>query len=124
MPSVLVVDDDPPIRAMVQTLLKTHQFDVDVAATGSEALAKLAGKRYDAVVLDLMLPDVNGFEVLNHLDKDRVRCVVVISAAKEAEIDEAASHPSVRAALRKPFEIFELLKLVDECVRDRGAEAG
>ena len=67
IPKVLVVDDEPNIRELVQVALKFHGCSVTTAATGKEALRQAGADRPDLIVLDVMLPDLDGFEVCRRL---------------------------------------------------------
>ena len=62
--TILVVDDEPPIRRFLRTSLGAHGYRIAEAATGREALGRLAGAEPDLVILDLGLPDVDGLELL------------------------------------------------------------
>ncbi len=114
--SVLVVDDDASIRGLVRIVLRRERFEVDEASNGNEALARLRIKKYDAVVLDLMMGPGNGFEVLDALNDHRPgeKCVIVVTAATPAVIDDLRSD-NVFAKLRKPFDINELVGQVRRC---------
>lgn len=103
---VLVVDDDGSIRELVGTLLRREGFEVDDVESGNAAIASLTGKEYDAVVLDLMMRDGSGHDVLRAVAAQRphAKCVVVISATSAANI-EAVNSDNVVAKLRKPFDI-------------------
>jgi DNA-binding NtrC family response regulator len=113
---VLVVDDDSAIRGLVRAVLQREHFDVEEAHTGHQAIARIGERHYDAVVLDLMMGEGSGHEVLDVLSRARpgVKCVVVISAASTASIAliEAAN---VEAKLRKPFDIDALVDAVRRC---------
>src|SRR5438270_3853055 len=113
---VLVVDDDPPIRHLVRTVLNREGYSVDEADGGRDALEKIAWDGYDAIVLDLMMPEISGYDVLGAISQVRPnsKCVVLISAAGSVDI-EKADPTIVRAKLRKPFNIHELIKAVDAC---------
>ncbi len=115
--TVLVVDDDGSIRSLLSTLLEREGFAVERAENGGMAIAALEEKTFDAVVLDLMMRDGSGQDVLEVLGTKRphVKCVVVISATSAANI-EAIDHASVQAKLRKPFDINDLLDAVRRCV--------
>ena len=67
IPQVLVVDDEPNIRELVQVALKFHGCSVTTAATGKDALRQADADRPDLIVLDVMLPDLDGFEVCRRL---------------------------------------------------------
>ena len=100
----------------MRTVLAREGYQVDEAYGGREALEKIAWDGYDAIVLDLMMPEISGFDVLSAISQVRPnsKCVVVISAAASQRIGEAES-PLVRARLRKPFEISDLVAAVRGC---------
>ena len=70
-PKVLVVDDDDAIRAMVERVLKREHFEVESARDGFEAIEKLTQNDYGAILLDLMMPRVDGHGVIRYLEKER-----------------------------------------------------
>jgi DNA-binding response OmpR family regulator len=114
--SVLIVDDDDAIRRLVALLLRRHSFDIEEATNGMEAIHRIRARRYDAIVLDLMMGPGSGFEVLDELRDLRPddRCVVVLSASSERNL-RAADGPNVSARLRKPFDVTELVREVCAC---------
>ena len=115
--SVLVVDDDGAIRTLISRVLLRAHYDVAQAGNGSEALAKLRGRRFQTVVLDLMMPVMSGFEVVEYLHANEdagAPCIVVVSAAGERDLQSITS-PLVRSVLRKPFDLPELLAAVEKC---------
>jgi CheY-like chemotaxis protein len=117
--SVLVVDDDDAIRTLISRVLLRADFDVAQAGNGSEALAKLRARRFQTVVLDLMMPVMSGFEVVEYLRTNEdagAPCIVVVSAAGERDLQTITS-PLVRSVLRKPFDLPELLAAVEKCSR-------
>lgn len=114
--TVLVVDDDDAIRTLISRVLKRAEYDIFVAANGSEALSQLRTRAITTVVLDLMMPVMSGFEVLEYLrthDDAGTPAVVVVSAAGERDLESIHS-PLVRAVLRKPFDLTELLAAVEK----------
>jgi DNA-binding NtrC family response regulator len=119
MPSkrILVVDDDTAIRCLVATVLKREQYDVDTANGGRDALSKIELTQYDVVVLDLMMPEVSGLDVLERLAvrDPQIKCVVIMSAASRFEVANAIT-PNVFASLQKPFDIEALITAVRGCV--------
>ncbi len=116
---VLVVDDDLPIRRLVRSVLSRRGFSVDEAPGGREALEKIAWDGYDAIVLDLTMPDISGYDVLGAISQVRPnsKCVVIISAAGPADFAKADA-PIVRAKLPKPFDIEKLVEAVELCTNE------
>lgn len=118
--SVLVVDDDDAIRTLIARVLMRANYDVAQAGNGSEALTKLRARRFQTVVLDLMMPVMSGPELLRTL-KQRGQLdglpVVVVSAGGMPE--EA---PEARAFLRKPPSPDQLRTLAKQyCGGERDA---
>ena len=117
---ILVVDDEPSIRALVARVLRREEYNVAEAGDGSEALEKLRAAPYDLVVLDLMMPVMSGFDVVRYLERHDdagAPCVVVMSAAAEPALSQARS-PRVHALIRKPFDLPVLVAAVEECARE------
>ena len=117
-PGVLVVEDDPAIRRLVMMVLRRAGYRVDTAADGLEAVLKLGLIEYEVIVLDLMMPHLDGFTFLHTLavnDPERLRRVIVTSAASPAVIRERMTE-SPFGLLPKPFDLTELLGLVGACV--------
>lgn len=84
-PDVLIVDDEPQLRNVVASYLEREGFAVRSAADGREALAELAAKRPDALLLDLMLPHVDGLEVLQRLRAGGDEVPVIVVSARGTE---------------------------------------
>jgi two-component system KDP operon response regulator KdpE len=118
---VLVVDDEPAILRAVQTNLGRHEFRVDTAANGQEALDAIGRVHPDLVLLDLGLPDMDGLEVLQIIRK-RANTPVVVLSARGAEQDKVVALDSgADDYLTKPFGINELLARVRVALRHAAA---
>ena len=114
----MVADDDPSIRQLVCTIVRREGLDVDCVADGAEAIAHLREHEYDVILLDLMMPRVDGFGVIEHLKKHPPSfkpVVLVITAYADQRFKEV--DPNVVAGvLRKPFEVADIGNLVRLCV--------
>jgi CheY-like chemotaxis protein len=113
---VLVVDDDEAIRTLVTTVLRRRGLTVETARNGAEALDHLRTSRPLVVLLDLMMPVMNGWDVLDHLERvapsDRP-VVIVLSAGSEPRAFKA---DLVAGMVRKPFDIDLLVDTVSGCI--------
>ena len=121
---VLVVDDEPLVRSSLARALDGHGYDVGVAKDGGEALAILAEAPADVVLLDLVMPGIDGFEVLRRLLDRSVAPVipVIVVSARGDEADKiAALDLGADDYLTKPFGVGELLARL-RVVRRRVAE--
>jgi DNA-binding response OmpR family regulator len=108
-PRVLVVEDEEPIREGLLLLLEQQGFAPDGAADGPAALEELAARAYDLVILDLMIPGVDGLEVLRRARASGVEAPVLILTARGAEEDVVAGlEAGADDYVTKPFGIREL----------------
>ena len=115
-PKVLVVDDDDAIRVMVERVLRREHYDVECARDGFEAIEKLTRSDYATVLLDLMMPRVDGHGVLRFLEAERPdpKPRVIVMSANLQGADVAAAAEPVCRVLPKPFDISQLLRHVRE----------
>ncbi len=111
---VLIVDDDEAIRTMVERVLQREQFDVDSARDGFEAIQKLAWNDYDAILLDLMMPRIDGLGVLQFLERHRpeLNPAVIVMSANVPGATDTAREKKISRVLEKPFDLKELLACV------------
>jgi DNA-binding response OmpR family regulator len=120
--AVLVVEDDSSIRRLVRMVLQRDGYSVDVAADGVEAVLKLGLSDYDVIILDLMMPNLDGFAFMSTMaehDPERLRRVIVTSAASPGVIKERMQGAPF-ALLPKPFDIDQLSARVRACVAAQG----
>ena len=111
---VLIADDDPALRGLLRLVARRAGFEVDVASNGSEALEKIRDNEYLIAVIDLMMPRVSGYEVIERLaEMDRRPGVVVVTAMNDAHIPRLNSEV-VQSILRKPFDIEMLSAVLTE----------
>jgi len=110
---VLVVDDDEMIRRLVRAVLEADEFEVAEARDGETALRLASEREPSVVVLDVMMPGLDGVEVCRRLDHEKVR-VVVLTARDDPKLEAEARLAGADAFLTKPFSSIELLDLVSE----------
>ena len=112
---VLVVDDDDAIRMMVERVLKREHYEVESARDGFEAIEKLARNDYATVLLDLMMPRVDGHGVLRFLDEQPEPPSVIVMTANMQSASATENARPVFRVLPKPFDIRQLISHVHEC---------
>jgi DNA-binding response OmpR family regulator len=107
---ILVVDDDEPIRNLEANVFEDAGYEVMLAADGNEALDKIAARRPDLVTLDLVMPGLDGWGVIEHLRSTRDAPPVVVVSGRTDDVPSAAAlDRCVAAYVRKPFHVMELL---------------
>lgn len=115
---ILVVDDDRPIRGLVRQIIRRIGYPSREAVDGEDAIEKLTERAPDLLVLDLMMPRVSGWDVLEWMEKEsNLRTVpVVVLTAVGTEQTEALEAFNVRAVVPKPFEISSLMETLREII--------
>ncbi|HUJ92114.1 MAG TPA: response regulator transcription factor [Gaiellaceae bacterium] len=115
---ILVVDDEPSIVDAVATALRYEGFDVEEAATGRDALQAVARREPDLIVLDWMLPDIDGIEVGRRIRERGFKCAVLFLTAKDATENKVEA---LRAGgddyVTKPFSLAEVVARVHAILR-------
>ena len=120
--TVLVVDDDAGLRDTLETLLESEGYTVVLATDGLDALRQLEGFRPAVILLDMMMPRMNGVEFAHALDQRDMRAglpIIVLTA--EGRPQQRAREIRAEIGLAKPFDIVELLDVV---ARYAGSAAG
>ena len=119
-PRVLIVDDDPLIRDVVRAVLEDGSYELDEAADGEEALRVATSHPPDVVLLDVMMPGIDGFEVAKRFKNDTTlkNAVVVMLTAKDAPEDRRRGmEAGADVYFTKPFSPLELLTTLAGVVR-------
>jgi CheY-like chemotaxis protein len=123
---ILVVDDEPAIRALLKKIIERRGYEVDDARDGAEAIDLLKQNEYDVLLIDLMMPNVNGFQLVDYLAQQqgkRPPPVIVITAAAESTPLRQLDPAIVHSVVRKPFDIDVVADLVDAAARAQSYEA-
>jgi len=116
---ILLIDDEPGIRNFVSRGLRGEGFTVDLAADGDAGLKAAVGPPYDLIILDLLLPDLGGIEVLHRLIRQHPgQTVIVLSALGDTPSKVASLEAGADDYLVKPFSFEELLARVRARLRD------
>jgi two-component system OmpR family response regulator len=121
---VLVVDDEPNIVDVITMALRYQGFAVESAGTGADALAAVAAFRPDLIVLDVMLPDMEGFEVARRLGAERAETPIVFLTARDATEDKIRGLTTGGDDyVTKPFSLEELVARIRTVLRRTGRVA-
>ena len=108
----LIVEDDPAIRRLVEKILARRNVEIDTAHDGREAVEKLGRKHYSVLILDLMVPELNGFEVIEFLKRENVRVPVAVVSAVSQQALTQLDLDVVKLVISKPFDVDEFTKAV------------
>jgi two-component system OmpR family response regulator len=124
-PRVLVVDDEPSIVDVISMALRHHGFTVAAAASGGEALAQARSWRPHVMVLDVMLPDMEGFDVARQLAAEHAGVPILFLSARDATADKVRGLTTGGDDyVTKPFSLEELVARLRNILRRSGACAG
>lgn len=113
---ILIVDDDDAIRALLSTVLKRRGLRVDTARNGVEAVTKLGERRYSLMLLDLMMPLMSGYQVLEHIADESAASrpmVLILTAGLEPRHFDTTF---VVGTIHKPFDVELLVDTVIGCL--------
>lgn len=119
MNKILIVDDEPNIVMALEYTFKKNSFEVFIARDGEEALEILKKEIPDAIILDIMMPKVDGYETLNQIKSDKrlENCKVIFLTAKNKEADiEKGLSMGVDAYITKPFSLKVVVEKINEII--------
>ena len=105
---ILIVEDDPSISELLEMNLTVAGYLCDIAADGGQALAAISRQQYDLALLDIMLPEIDGFELLPYMKKSNIP-VIYVSAKQQVSDRLRGLRLGAEDYLVKPFDILELL---------------
>ena len=120
--SILVVDDDPDTRETAATVLRPHNLDVHEADSGAAAIAALRGRRFDLALIDFVLPDISGLEVIVELKKDRISVPwLLMSARMTTSVAVEAMRLGAMDVVDLPFDIEQVVTSALRDLSQQGA---
>jgi CheY-like chemotaxis protein len=111
--TILLVDDDASVRESVEKVLRSAGYEVVLAAGGLEAIAKFQAQSIDVVLLDIGLPNLNGWEACRHLARERPNVPIVVITGQAGQFKSALAAGAV-ALMEKPLDAHRLLEVVQE----------
>jgi DNA-binding response OmpR family regulator len=118
-PRALIIDDDDPIRTMLSTIVRHQGFRVDTARDGGEAIENLDRDGYNVVVLDLMMPRVDGYAVLDHMREHQPQllpCTILATAVPERDVRRNL-RDDIYMVHTKPFDVQQFIADVRRCAQ-------
>ena len=121
---VLVADDDQSIRQLLCTIVKREGITVDCVGDGVQAIDCLKKNEYQVILLDLMMPRLDGFGVIRYLKENppAVKPVILVITAYADQKFKEVDPDIVAGVLRKPFEVADLGNIVRQCATDLSAQ--
>lgn len=123
--AILVVEDDYYIQELIAEFLRAQNYEVDVASDGLEGWNKFQQAKYDLVILDLMMPSLNGYEVCRLIREKSDTPVIVLTALSEEKDQLKAFEEEADDYVTKPFSFHVLMKRVEAVLRrTRGGQSG
>ena len=120
--TVLIIEDEKLIIVSTQMVLEAAGFRVESATNGEDGIAKARSKSPDLILLDIMMPGIDGWETLTRLKRDPATAsipVVIFTAREHARGHQKSSEMGAADYFRKPFEPDELIELVEKHVGQR-----
>ena len=127
MPRILAVDDEPNIVRLIQVNLERQGYQVETASNGAQALAKIKANRPDILVSDVMMPEMDGFELLANVRRDPtlVDLPVIMLTAKTSDKDVMEGYKrGTDMYLTKPFNPQELIQFVRRILTENTSDGG
>ena len=114
MRRILVIDDQPDVRAMISIVLRIHQFEVVEAASGDAGLKEFENSRFDLAIVDIFLQGTNGFDVITMM-RERVPDLPIVAISGMTTLDFVSGTPGLSnvICLLKPFRPHDLVRAIE-----------
>lgn len=118
MKSILLVEDDPLIAEIYTTKLKEEGFEVELSEHGEEALSKLKKRSFDLLILDVVLPNISGFELLEKIKKDRelkdLKTLILSNLGEKSDIERGLKLGAEKYLIKAHFTPSGIVKEIKE----------
>jgi len=112
MPRALIVEDDPAIRKLMEKLLTRRKIEIDSAPDGKHAIEKLAHGKYSVIILDLMVPELDGFGIIDYVKRNQIDAPVAVVSAVSQQALTNLDLDIVKVVISKPFDVDEFTKAI------------
>jgi len=125
MSKILIVDDEPELVKAIEVRLRANGYQVEIAYDGEEGVKKAGEFNPDLIILDIVMPKLNGYEVCKILksnEETRDIPILILTASQQRELEKKCLALGAKVALMKPFETEELLLLVKQLLKSQGGE--
>lgn len=119
---ILVVDDEPHIRILLMSRLKANGYEAEPAFGGVHALEKVIEAKPDLILLDIVMPEMNGYEVAKHLRADPATAhipIIIFTASNAKELEEKCRQMGINYVIMKPFLPEVLLAMINDCLQHK-----
>jgi twitching motility two-component system response regulator PilG len=123
---ILIIEDEESLLKLETILLTVKGYEVSGALTGSDGLKKISGEQFDLILLDIMLPDLDGFEVCRRVKQDPRTSnipVVILTAKKSPDDQDRGKVCGASAYLTKPFKSAMIIEVIEKLLHDSTAMA-
>lgn len=114
---ILVADDDPFILDLYRTALEGHQYEIESATDGQEAFLAATSKPFDLVIMDIVMPNMNGIDSIRAIRKKHPQLPIIIISSFHDQFAEALSELKVQCILIKPVMITQLVRSVRDVIQ-------
>lgn len=111
--AILIVEDDAPTQMLLETLVRRDGYESVTAADGKAAIDLLGSRNFAVVILDLMMPEVGGGDVIDFVARQEKRVPIIVCTAAGKARTEQLDPGVVHAVVRKPFDIEELMATIN-----------
>ena len=119
-PKILIVDDDPTLCKSLKVFLRDKYSDIVTAFSGREAIELLTSDTFDLILLDVFMPDMNGYQVMNYINKKGLKTsVILITAYAPTELEKETPPKGFYDSLMKPFDLEKLVATVQNALNRR-----